>query len=113
MAKLLTLKENREFKKIYNRGKYFVSPELVTYVMKNKTGKLRYGITVSKKIGNAVTRNRTKRIIRASLYMQLEKISCPCDIVFVARVRTSTLKSTDLSRIMEQHFKSAGIIDQT
>ena len=49
MSEILTLKENRDFQRLYRRGKSYVSPILVTYIMKNKTDNLRYGITTGKK----------------------------------------------------------------
>ena len=65
MDVIVSLKENRDFRRLYTRGKSFVSPSLVTYVMKNRrSGGIRVGITTSKKIGNAVTRSRARRVIR-------------------------------------------------
>ena len=49
MSKYVTVKENRDFSRIYRRGKSFVSPVLVTYVIKNKSANVRYGITTGKK----------------------------------------------------------------
>lgn len=66
MTEIVKIKENRDFRRIYSKGKSFVSPVLVTYVLKNRTKNVRYGITTSKKTGNAVQRNRSRRIIRAA-----------------------------------------------
>lgn len=57
-AMFTTLKENKDFRRLYHRGKSYVSPVLVTYVMKNRKAGLRIGFTTSKKIGIAVQRNR-------------------------------------------------------
>ncbi len=70
------------------------------------------GITTSKKIGNAVERNRCRRIIRAAFYEVSPLISGGYDFVFVARTKTIKLKSTDIKRIMLQHLKKAGVIKQ-
>ena len=48
MARYVTIKENRDFSRIYRRGKSFVSPVLVTYVIKSRGDKPRYGITTGK-----------------------------------------------------------------
>ena len=56
MSKYVTVKDNRDFSRIYRKGKSFVSPVLVTYVIKNRSANVRYGITTGKKIGNAVKR---------------------------------------------------------
>ena len=81
--------------------------------MKNRAGICRVGITTSKKIGNAVERNRSRRVIRVA-YSNLEsKIKGNYDIVFVARSKTKYIKSTDLTKIMLSQLKQAGVIDET
>ena len=67
------------------------------------------GITTSKKIGNAVERNRSRRIIRAAFRENLPSIKGGYDFVFVARSRTRHLKSTDVSAIMAKHLAKAGV----
>ena len=67
------------------------------------------GITTSKKIGNAVERNRARRIIRAAFRDNLPDIKGGYDLVFVARTRTKFLKSTDISAIMAKHLAKAGV----
>ena len=58
-----SLCENRDFKRLYARGRSFVTPLCVVYVMKNRLGVNRVGITTSKKIGCAVKRNRARRLL--------------------------------------------------
>ncbi len=64
MKKSEIVKASREFDKIINKGKYNKNNEFVIYYQPNDLEKNRFGISVSKKIGNAVTRNYYKRIIR-------------------------------------------------
>ena len=64
MDKFVPLCRNNDFRRLYARGKSYVTPVVVIYVMKNRTKNLRVGITTSKKIGNAVLRNRSRRVIR-------------------------------------------------
>ena len=87
---------NTDFRRAYSRGKCFRFPDVVVYVNKNRTGTVRYGITSSKKIGNAVTRNRARRVIRAAYYSSDVAVKKGYDIVFVARSVTAARKSTDL-----------------
>lgn len=105
-----TIRENREFQRAYTRGKYFVSPLLVCYVVKNRKDKLRVGITTSKKTGNAVKRNRSRRVIREAFRPLAERLPAGYDLVFVARAKTPFSKSQELRRIMEQQFRTAGIL---
>lgn len=108
----LTLKENRDFSRLYRHGKSFVSPSLVIYALKNKTNNLRYGITTGKKIGNAVMRSRSRRIIRAAFSQIQPSLKNGYDFVFVARSKTPYLKSTDIKKDMEKLFEKAGLIQK-
>lgn len=104
--------ENKDFHRIYSRGKSFVSPVLVSYAMKSRrnSNSIRVGITTSKKIGNAVKRNRARRIIREA-FLSLEKVVKPgYDFIFVARARTPFVKSTDVRRDMLRQLKNAGAL---
>ena len=58
---------NKDFRRLYGRGKSFVSPLLVTYIMRTKRNVVRYGITTGKKVGGAVERNRARRVIQAAM----------------------------------------------
>ncbi len=109
--KITTIKSNRDFQRIYRRGRSFVSPALVTYALKTKNHNLRIGITTSKKVGKAVNRNRSRRVIRAAFYHLNADNSASYDIIFVARTRTAFVKSYEVERYMREHFKKLGIID--
>ncbi len=110
MKKAKTLSRNGDFKRMYARAKSYVSPGLVTYIMPKSTQQIRYGITTGKKIGNAVLRNRARRVIYASFREFDNCFTTGCDIVFVARMKTPYLKSHMVKTQMEKHLKSAGII---
>lgn len=64
MKKEEVVKKNREFDYIIQNGKYKKNNDFVIYYMENDKNINRFGISVSKKIGNAVTRNYYKRVIR-------------------------------------------------
>ena len=108
--KPLTLKLNKEFRRAYGRGKSFVSPVLVTYVVPNRLGCVRIGITAGKKVGNAVTRNRAKRVIMAAFLNCRKQLVGGADIVFVARQRTPFVSSNECLDIMQRHLAEAGLI---
>lgn len=111
MGKGVTLKENRDFLRLYRKGKTFVGQTLVTYVLKNRSNEKRYGITTSKKIGKAVQRNRARRVIRSSLYSLYSNIIPGYDIVFVARGKTPYVKSSVVEKEMKEHLKKAKVLE--
>ena len=110
--RIAAINENRDFKRIYARGKARVSPVLVTYVCKNRGSRMRVGITASKKIGNAVKRNRSRRVIRAALQALLPQMDPGrnVDIIFVARGKTPYVKSTAVQKVMAAQLKEAGLL---
>ena len=113
MKNTVTIKSNCDFRRTYGKGKVFQAPALVSYVLKNRAGFCRIGITSSKKIGIAVERNRSRRVIRAAYREIEEKINGNYDIVFVARSRTKYQKSTQIAQIMLSQLKEAGVVDET
>ncbi|MCC8023602.1 MAG: ribonuclease P protein component [Clostridiales bacterium] len=108
--KSIVLKQNTDFRRLYYRGKSQADPVLVTYVMRNRTGCCRFGITASKKIGNAVERNRARRVIRAAFQELEPSVQGNWDLVFVARSRTSRCKMQEIRRTMARQLKKAGVI---
>lgn len=80
-----TLKENKDFRRLYYRGKNEASSALVTYGMKSRGDGVRYGITTSKKIGGAVERNRARRVIRAAFRNIEPQINGSWDFVFCCK----------------------------
>ncbi len=112
MKKTVTIKSNCDFRRTYGKGKVFQAPALVSYVLKNRAGICRIGITTSKKIGNAVERNRARRVIRAAYQSIENKVNGNYDIIFVARTKTKYIKSTSLETIMLSQLKQAGVINE-
>ena len=64
MKKELRVKRNEDFQKIIQARKSVACKEFVLYSLKNECEHMRIGFSVSKKLGNAVTRNRIKRQVR-------------------------------------------------
>ncbi|MBQ3497163.1 MAG: ribonuclease P protein component [Oscillospiraceae bacterium] len=87
MSKVVTIKKNHEFRRLYAKGASAVSPYLVIYCRKNKLGVNRIGITVSTKLGCAVVRNRIRRRLREIYRLNAGKLASGYDIVIVARGR--------------------------
>ena len=92
MINTVSLRKNFEFKLVYNKGRSLANKHLIMYVMKNDSDLNRLGISVSKKIGNSVMRNRIKRVIRESYRMQEKEIKKGYDIIIIARTNIAGIK---------------------
>ena len=104
--------KNRDFARVYKRGKSFVHPQLVLYVCRNRVGHTRVGLTATKKVGHAVVRNRARRVMRAALAAHLPEDVGSVDIVLVARGQTAKLKSTQLEKTLCKLMAKAGLPDK-
>ena len=109
--KSTTLKENKDFRRLYYRASTKAGPCLVSYVMKNRFGESRVGITSGKKIGNAVNRNRARRLIRSAFALYEDRLNGSYDIVFVARTKTCKVKMQEVAAEMEKLLKELGALD--
>ena len=85
MRHIVTLKNNREFGKVYNQKESFANKYLVMYLRANNLDYSRIGISCSKKVGNSVVRHRITRLIRESYRLNRDNINSGIDIVVVAR----------------------------
>ena len=68
---------------VYNKGSTWVDNLLVLKALPNGMEITRFGLSVSKRVGKAVTRNRVKRLLREAV--RQEKIKAGWDLVFIAR----------------------------
>ena len=108
MKSIVSLKLNKEFKRAYYRGSFRSAPILTSYLIPNGKGYNRVGITTPKKIGHAVERNRSRRVIRAAYQEVCKNLTFPqgYDLVFVARADTPKVKSTEIAVLMQRQLYS-------
>ena len=86
MKKKYRIKKNEDFQYILNRGKSFANRQLVIYyIRKENQTHFRIGISVGKKLGNAVLRNKIKRYLRESLNLLKDQIRPDVQIIIIAR----------------------------
>ena len=115
--KNVAIKENHLYQKAYKNGKRFVGKTIAVYVLKDlAAGRLcrenpekkyvnRLGLSVSKKIGGAVVRNRAKRVIRAAYEPLKSDLRTGFLIVISARGAIVGQKSTDVRAELEEAFR--------
>ena len=84
------LKRSWQFARIYKEGGRYSNDLFILYILPNGTQETRLGLTVTKKIGISVQRNRIKRLIREVL-RSLNEIATGSDLVVVAKKATFEL----------------------
>ena len=106
-----SLKLNHIFRRLYHSNGQANSC-LVLYARKNRTGINRVGITVSKKLGKAVVRNRVRRRIREAYRLNEEKFRPGWDIVIVARSRAVGVSFQKLTDSLLSLADKAGLLNE-
>ena len=107
MERRYRLQKNKQFQYVYHRGKRAACKDLVMLYAKGKG--LRVGFSVSKKVGNAVVRNRTKRRLRECVRPLLGRMSGGL-YVFVARPSAAEQTFAQLNRQVGQLLNRAGAL---
>ena len=112
MKRAVTLKENYEFRRLYQKGKSAVGGGMVVYCRKNKLDHNRLGITASVKLGHAVVRNRARRRLREVYRLNESALKPGYDIVIVARSRAVEAPFSKLTASFLRLADKAGILTQ-
>ena len=97
MKKEDVVKNNREFDNIIQNGKYVQNKDFIIYYMNNTFRKNRFGVSVGKKIGNAVTRNYYKRVIRNICDNNKKYYSNNKDYIIIMKKGCMELKFSDMN----------------
>ena len=97
MKPAVTLKQNYEFRRLYQKGASSAGSCMVLYCRKNKLGHNRLGLTASVKLGHAVVRNRARRRLREVYRLNSPQLRKGWDIILVARSRTVTASWKELT----------------
>ena len=106
-----SLKLNHIFRRLY-RSNGQANSCLVLYARKNRTNTNRVGITVSKKLGKAVVRNRVRRRIREAYRLNEELFLPGWDIVIVARSRAVEVSFQKLTESLLTLSEAAGLLNK-
>ncbi len=106
-SKLEILRNRSEFLSVASSGKKWVAPGFILQVSAphDPTENVRYGLTASRKVGNAVTRNRARRRLRALAREIMPQASCGHDYVLIARPSTPTCAWADLQNDLTKGLK--------
>ncbi len=122
-AAIPTLKASQDFRRIATEGQKWVTPAFILQVFKKASPAVseqdaagfRLGLTVSRKVGNAVVRNRTKRRLRETVRLMLQndaeaKQLQNYDIVLIGRTTGADCEFAKLGRDLRWALKKLGVL---
>lgn len=105
--RLEALRCKKSFKEVFELGSKFVSKSFVLYSLNkdDAVNKVRFGVIASKKVGNAVKRNRAKRLLReiSRNYVYSNPLDSK-DYILISRYACNKVKFTDLSQELSNAF---------
>lgn len=113
IKKKYRIKKNDEFQEVFQNGRSTANRQFVIYVLdKPEQPYFRVGLSVSKKLGKAVVRNRIKRYIRQVFLEMREQIAPGKDYVIIARMPVSEMEYAEVKKSLIHVFRKAGIINK-
>ena len=112
MKKSFRVKKEKDFKAIFKDGTSFANRKFVVYQLENQQNHFRVGLSVSKKLGNAVTRNQIKRRIRHILQSVKGSLVEHVDFVVIARKGVETLEYAEMEKNLLHVLKLSKIYQE-
>lgn len=112
MKKIITIKRSRDFTKTLKRGKSAADKYIVLYMISNNLEINRIGISIGKKVGNSVNRNRVKRLIRENYRAIKNRLKTGFDFVFIPRQPSKEAHCKDIENSLNKLFKKLGVLKE-
>jgi len=105
------LRNRAEFLRVGRRGRRVHTGDCVILVDRNGLTKTRLGITVSRQAGNAVKRNRAKRLVREYFRLHRERFATGHDIVVIVKDAQALSRLRDVEKNFEHFFRKATFLE--
>ena len=102
------LTKSEQYAVVYDQGNSWAGSMLVMKALPNGLGLSRYGFSVSKRVGKAVTRNRVKRLLREIL--RLTPLKPGMDVLFIARPRAANANYSGLKKAVGDLLSRAQLL---
>lgn len=112
IKKKYKLRKNSQFRAVYKKGSSFSNRYLVLYKKRNGENINKLGISVSKKVGKAIIRNRVKRLIKESYRLNNSDLKQGYDLIFIARNPSKGKDYKTIEEAVKNLLKKAGLINQ-
>lgn len=111
MKQKYRVQKNERFQEVRRNGRSYSNKTLVLCVLENQQSYSRFGFSVSKRIGNAVVRNRIKRRLREAMRLRMDQIESGWDIVFIARNSIRFADYHEIDKACARLLRRANLFD--
>ena len=112
LRKSFRVKKEKDFDAIFKKGTSVANRKFVIYRLENNETHFRVGLSVSKKLGNAVTRNQIKRRIRHVLIQNSNQLVDNVDFVVIARKGVELLEYAEIEKNLLHVLRLAKIYQE-
>ncbi|MDE3091555.1 MAG: ribonuclease P protein component [Chloroflexota bacterium] len=99
-----------DFQRVWDKGKSWSHPLIVLRAAANGKNSCRFGFVAGKKVGKAVRRNRSKRLLREAVRHRLKIISPGWDIILISRGGAERAEFKDIDAAVESILRRAHLI---
>jgi ribonuclease P protein component len=113
MKKEFRIKKNEEFQEVFKKGKSVANRQFVVYFSRRSDrANFRYGLSVSKKVGNSVTRNQIKRYLRQTLLELSDQLHKDVELIIIARKPAATMSFAEVKSSMIHVLRLAKVVEK-
>lgn len=111
MRRKLRLRNRADFSRIYRGGKSFANGQFVVYWSRQRNADpFRLGVSASKKIGNAVVRNRMRRMVKEIVRHMEDRIIPQTDLILIVRKPATAMTLREMEKSVLHVLKRAGLL---
>lgn len=110
LVKRIFLKKNRDFQRVYQKGMSYANHMMVLYLLQQKTKQKKVGFAAGKRLGNAVIRNRVKRLLREVYRLNQHRLIDGIELLLVGRKPIIDVGYQEVDRAFKALCKRAKIL---
>jgi ribonuclease P protein component len=104
------LTRSEDFKRVRRSGKSYAHPLVVLIAQENDQPRVRVGVAAGRTVGTAVTRNRTKRLLREAMRTLIPNIASGSDLILIARPGLASASLTDAREALARLLQRAKLL---
>jgi ribonuclease P protein component len=106
----MRLRRPEDFQRVRSEGRSWAHPLFILSRLPNEEARTRVGISASRKVGNAVARNRARRLLREAMRRLYHRVAVGWDIVLVARSALLEMQEPQIEAALGMMLQRAGLL---